>query len=379
MKLGFVLFDYFPYGGLQRNCVAIAQECRLRGHEVTIVTRSWQGPKPNDIPVVLLGKRGWTNLSRNRYFLRDLQACLPQMKLDGFVGFNKIPGMDVCYIADPCFREKANRLKPHWFRWTPRYRHFESLERAVFQAGKPTHLLLLSETEQAHYQRYYGTEPRRLHLLPPGIAKREYTEETQAATQARIRASFGWAKEEAIMLFVGSGFRTKGLDRAIRGLASLPTSLRERSRLVVIGRQGPGYFRLLSRALGVADRVSFLGGRDDVVDFLLSADLLVHPAYSENTGTVLLEALTAGLPVMTTDVCGFAPHIQRADAGLVIQSPFHQEEFNSKLREALLSDRHAQWRRNALTYAGDHDLYSRHSKAAELIERIMQPPAGSTA
>jgi hypothetical protein len=45
--------------------------------------------------------------------------------------------------------------------------------------------------------------------------------------------------------------------------------------------------------------------------FLLGADLLIHPAYNENTGTVLLEALVAGLPVLTTAVCGYAHYIAR--------------------------------------------------------------------
>ena len=46
MKLGFLLFDYFPYGGLQRDCLKVAGVCAGRGHEVTIFTRTWQGEKP---------------------------------------------------------------------------------------------------------------------------------------------------------------------------------------------------------------------------------------------------------------------------------------------------------------------------------------------
>ena len=46
------------------------------------------------------------------------------------------------------------------------------------------------------------------------------------------------------------------------------------------------------------------------------ADLLIHPAYNENTGTVLLEALVAGLPVLVSAVCGYAHYIAEADAGL---------------------------------------------------------------
>jgi len=41
---------------------------------------------------------------------------------------------------------------------------------------------------------------------------------------------------------------------------------------------------------------------------------------------ILLEALTAGLPVLATDVCGYAFHIQQAGAGRVLASPFCREQ-----------------------------------------------------
>ena len=67
--------------------------------------------------------------------------------------------------------------------------------------------------------------------------------------------------------------------------------------------------------------VEFLKGRSDIPRFLLGADLLIHPAYNENTGTVLLEALVAGLPVLVTDVCGYAHYITDANCGRVVPSP----------------------------------------------------------
>jgi UDP-glucose:(heptosyl)LPS alpha-1,3-glucosyltransferase len=43
MNLAFVLFDYFAFGGLQRDCLKIAASCARRGHAITIFTRTWQG------------------------------------------------------------------------------------------------------------------------------------------------------------------------------------------------------------------------------------------------------------------------------------------------------------------------------------------------
>ena len=97
---------------------------------------------------------------------------------------------------------------------------------------------------------------------------------------------------------VGSGFRTKGVDRAIEGLAKLQSTEGNEAQLVVVGHGKPDSYQHLARSLGVGDRVHMLGGRADVPEWMLAADLLVHPARNENTGTVLLEALANGLPLL---------------------------------------------------------------------------------
>ena len=188
---------------------------------------------------------------------------------------------------------------------------------------------------------------------------------------ARIRAEFKLQERERALLFVGSGFRTKGLDRAIIALATTRRGGLD-ARLFVVGQNSPGHFQVQARRQGVADQVVFLGGRHDVADLMLTADLLIHPAYSENTGTVLLEALTLGLPVLCTDVCGYAPHIEQAHAGIVLPSPFSQTDCDRALLEMLTSNQVPQWRANGLVYAAREDLYSCHEGAVEIIEQTVR-------
>jgi UDP-glucose:(heptosyl)LPS alpha-1,3-glucosyltransferase len=174
--------------------------------------------------------------------------------------------------------------------------------------------------------------------------------------------------EDKLVLMVGSAFKTKGLDRALRALAALPEALRRRSCLVVVGRGENAPFLRLARRLGVEDRLHLLGGRDDVPRFLLAADLLLHPAYTENTGTVLLEALAAGLPVLATEVCGYGFHVREAQAGLLVSEPFRQEQLNHQLLQMLSPVAAGTWRENALAYVRRTDIFSLPEKAADLIE-----------
>jgi UDP-glucose:(heptosyl)LPS alpha-1,3-glucosyltransferase len=370
MKLGFLLFDYFPFGGLERDCLHIASACVARGHSITIFTRSWEGERPANITIELFGRHGLTNTSRNRHWLKQLAATLSQRELDCVVGFNKLPGLDVYYGADPCFAAKINESKPLWYRWLPRGRQLLELERAVFARGAKTEILLLASRDIVNYQKIYGTENNRFHMLPPNAVRRSFTHEQQLAARRRIRETNGWSPTDKLLLFVGSDFRRKGLARAIRGLAALDTAAREQTQLAVLGKCDPGGFVRLARNLGVARRVHFLGGRTDAPDWMLAADALVHPARAENTGTVLVEALTSGLPVLVTAVCGYAVHIERARAGVVLAEPFQQEEFNRVLRMALASSESGRWRANALAYAATEDIYGCHERAAEIIEAV---------
>jgi len=372
MKLGFTLFDYFPFGGLQRDCVKIAEHCVARGHRVTIFTRTWDGNRPSGVEVELFGRHGWTNVSRNRYWLKQLADKLPRLGLDGIAGFNKVPGLDVYFGADPCYLAKVARLKPAWYRWSPRFKHFAALERAVYERGNNTQILLLKETEIPLYQQWYGTEPGRFHLLPPGVTKQSFSEKKQTEARRRLRSEMNSPEDAALVLFVGSGFRVKGLDRAITALATLPPGMRERAHLVVIGQNRSGEFAAQAGRLGVGSRVHFLGGRLDVPDWMLAADVLIHPAYSENTGTILIEAMTCGLSVLTTDVCGYAFHVAKAKAGTVLPSPFSQDDCNRTLAGMLTSPARQEWRTNGLAYAAREDLYSCHERAAEIIEQTIR-------
>ncbi len=366
MKLGFVLFDYFPFGGLERDCFRIASLCAEQQHEVTIFTRTWQGdPPPSGIRVEQFGRHGLTIPARNRRFVRDLAATLPSRTLDAVIGFNKLPGLDLYYGADPCYAEALDK-KPPWNRWLPRYRQYLEFERAVFARGAKTVILQYIPRDIPVYKKFYGTEDR-FHVLPPNARRHSFTPADQPAVRRRLREENGWKAGDHIVAFVGSDFQRKGLDRVIRAIASLAPALRERAHLAVLGRGEPGRFARLAQQLGVSERVHFLGGRHDVPEWMLAADVMAHPARSENTGSVLVEALSFGLPVFATEVCGYASHIVAAQAGRTFPEPFDQAVFDRALQEALSTDSLAVWREHAWAYAATNAIFGCHERAAEIL------------
>lgn len=367
MNVVLALLRYFPYGGLQRDMLRTAELCRDAGHRVRILAAAWEGPRPEGIEVELLPVRGRTNHGRARDFARRMQAELAERPADRVLGFDKLPGLDLYFAADPCFVDRAQRRHGALYRLTPRYRTFAALERALFAPEADTRILLLDPRQRAVYRHWYGTAEDRFVQLPPGTARDRRAGADAWLQRIRGRAEFQLAADESLVLLLGSDFRRKGLDRAIRALASLPEGQRRHTRLLAVGQDDPLPMSTLARKLRVAHRMTVRSGRDDVPVLLQAADLLIHPAREENTGTVLPEALAAGLPVLCTEACGYAHHVRAAGAGRVLADPFRQQELDAALAELLAADR-APLRARALDYAERTDLYSMHERILEAVE-----------
>jgi UDP-glucose:(heptosyl)LPS alpha-1,3-glucosyltransferase len=369
VRFAFCLFKYFPFGGLQRDFLKIVTSCLSRGHHVDVFAGAWEGEIPENFHVSILPAHGLTNHRRCESFAKSYNDHRTQSEYDSVIGFNKMPGLDVYFSADYCFAAKAYE-KGLLYRLAGRCRSYLRLEQAVFDSQSKTEILLISEREKDFFIRHYNTAEERFHLLPPGISKDRLAPRNTEEARASFRRDLNIGMDEKVVLMVGSGFKTKGVDRAIRGLSSLTAELGSTTILLVVGDDNSKSFERLAKRLGVADRVRFVGGREDVPRFLVGADLLLHPAVRENTGTVLVEAMASGLPVLATDVCGYGSYIRSARAGELIPAPFRQETLNRLLLSMLTSENRSQWGQNGMEYVSKNDVFNLHEKAVDIIEQV---------
>ncbi len=368
MRLAFALYKYFPYGGLARDFVRIANICLKRGHTIDVYVMEWRGELITDYKVKVLSGKGWSNHAKVADFHQQLAQQLKMNDYDGVIGFNKIPNVDVYYAADPCYVDRFSEAFS-LAKLTPRYRFYAGVEKTVFGTESETLCLMISDMQAALFKKHYQTPNKRLLMLPPGIDRNRRRPLGAKEKRLDFRRQLKVSEQGLVILMVGTGFKTKGVDRAMTALATLPEELLQKTSLMVVGEDNIARYQRLAVDKGVASNVQFMGGRPDVPDFLLAADLLLHPARKDNTGTVILEALVAGLPVLVTDVCGYAKYIKESEAGLLLGSPFQQQALNKQLLMMLQSDDKEKWSANGLAYAEKEDLYSMPEKAAAAIEQ----------
>ena len=367
MNIAICLYTYFPYGGLQRDFLKIAEILVKRGHQVRVYTRKWNSEqKPNWLDIVIVPTSAFSNHSKNIQYYNWVQSHLKEHPVDKVVGFNKMPNLDVYYGADVCFLEKSEH-KNFFYKLSGRYRHYAEFEKLTVGPGLKTKLLIITPNQKRDFQKHYQTEDERFYLLPPGISPdRKYSNFPLQARET-FRQKHKLSEDDFLLLEIGSDFKRKGVDRSIQALAALPEALRKKTFLYVIGQDKENEFTKLAQKLGVDTQVYFWGGRDDVPNFIAGSDLFLHPARSENTGTAILEAMVGGLPEIVTDVCGYAPFVKDANTGFVLTSPYNQSEFNDCLLKSLDRALLDSWSKNAKRYADSQDLYSLPEKAADII------------
>jgi UDP-glucose:(heptosyl)LPS alpha-1,3-glucosyltransferase len=133
-------------------------------------------------------------------------------------------------------------------------------------------------------------------------------------------------------LFVGSGFRRKGLDQL---LALWESAQLGRVFLLVVGAD-PRLERYRARADVIAPgRIMFAGRQDDIEKYYAAADVLALPSLQEGFGNVVLEGLAAGLPALVSRDVGAAEILSGALSRGVVDWDTDREEIAARLAALL--------------------------------------------
>lgn len=179
----------------------------------------------------------------------------------------------------------------------------------------------------------------------------------------RLRSEFGFGEDEYVIGIVGSLYPVKGHADLFHALRTV-LARHPKTRLLVIG-QGDSEQILKKRVsdLGIERAVSFLGLRNDVPRVLPLLDLFVLPSLSEGLSVALLEAMSAGVPVIASKVGGNPEIVVDRVTGYLVP-PERSEELASRIIE-LMSNRES----TRLLGQRGREWVAREFTAARMLER----------
>lgn len=142
------------------------------------------------------------------------------------------------------------------------------------------------------------------------------------ALRERKRAELGCASGEFLVLSVGDLIHRKHQEAVIGALPLMAEAGFDNVRLAICG-SGPLEEKLRAQAaeLGVSDRVSLLGFRNDIAELLAAADALAFPSFQEGLPVAVMEAMAAGTPVVASRIRGIDPDlIEDGRNGLLLET-----------------------------------------------------------
>jgi teichuronic acid biosynthesis glycosyltransferase TuaC len=192
--------------------------------------------------------------------------------------------------------------------------------------------------------------------------------------RAEARRALGFARPT--LLTVGHLIPRKGVDLAIRALASLPGC---ELAIVGAGPEEPS-LRALASSSGVAERVRFAGRipQSDLKTWYTAADALVLASDREGWANVLLESMACGTPVIATNVWGNPEVVTAPEAGVLMRA--RTPEALAEAAWALLAsppDR-AATRRYAERFGWDETARGLKALFGSILDRRLLAGSGST-
>jgi len=200
--------------------------------------------------------------------------------------------------------EKKSKLNP----LHPLYMY---IERRCFE--KATKIIANSEMVKNEIISAYGVDSDKISVVYSGIELKQFTYEYSFK---RLAQEFPIKENSSIILFVGSGFKRKGVYEFLNILAALES--REVIAFVVGKEKNIEYYKSLAQELGIASRVFFTGARLDVDDFYAVSDIFLFPTHYEPFGNVILEAMNMKNVVFTTRQCGASELLSQ---GFIMENP----------------------------------------------------------
>ncbi len=147
----------------------------------------------------------------------------------------------------------------------------------------------------------YGLDPKRLPIIYPGYRPEQFKRADRDRYRDTVRGELGAGTSVLIGLVTSGDYAKRGLDLLLAAYAALDSRLRERTQLLILGKQaGTAAFVERARALGIAERMHFVAHTRAPERYFHALDICVHPARIEEFGQSVQEAMACGIPVLTT-------------------------------------------------------------------------------
>lgn len=235
----------------------------------------------------------------------------------------------------------------------PKHSAAITLETSLFADSGAGRVIANSRMVREEIARFYRYPRDRIDLVYNGVPVDRFRPDPKSRQTAR--ETLGLKDDEIAVLFAGTGWGRKGLRFAIKAIEASGKGM----RLFVAGRGNKRTYR--------SSRVQFLDLVRDMPALYGAADIFLLPTIYDPFSNACLEALAAGLPVLTTTANGFSEIIENRVHGSVIDDPREIDTIREELRFWADSDRREKARVSNVVLAEKFDISVNVAKTLEIL------------
>src|SRR5580658_1913503 len=255
------------------------------------------------------------------------------------------------------------------------YRLIKALERHLYLRPR-AQLILIAHKTQEDLDRFYGPhEP--LPVVYMGIDHSTFNPQMRASRRPDARRELGISDDRFVFLLVGNDWRKKGLFTLLDAmplLADFPVML-----LVAGSDEAHSYQKQIQESK-LQDRVRFLPSRGAVAFYYAAADAYAGPSIEDTFAQPPAEAMSCGLPVITTVTNGTAEIMTDGVDGPLLRDPLDARALAAAMR-SLCGDRELCRRlgENAARTAEQYTWDRNGEQFREIFARILSAKDKSSA
>ncbi len=198
-------------------------------------------------------------------------------------------------------------------------RFYLEVERQLARISQ--HLVVLTERQRREMaEELRVAPPERFRVIPLGLELERFRDMDREAVRSAARAGLGIAGRETVVGIVGRLVPVKNHELLFRAVAPLESALGGRVRILVVGSGlREAELRACASALGVGDRIAWLGWRRDLPELYAAMDALALVSLDEGTPVAILEALASGTPVAARAVGGVPEILEGVEHAALIR------------------------------------------------------------
>ncbi|HPV29451.1 MAG TPA: glycosyltransferase family 4 protein [Deltaproteobacteria bacterium] len=346
MNIALIRQRYTDFGGAERYVAGLADRLTRLGHDIHVFAASWRispsgGARESAHPGLTFHRvptlRGTSFLGILSFALNS-RRLLRREAFDVIHSFERTLYQDVFRAGDGCHREwleRRERIDP-WFKKylhpiNPLHRTILSIESRIFSEEGCRMIIANSRRGKDEIIRHYGFPPERIRVLYNPVDAERFTRLDRPSARHDVRTALGISPADPVFLFVGSGFSRKGLSPAI----AAASKIRRPWHFIVIGADRTTAYEKETARLGIRSSVHFLGPIADVEKYYLAADLFLFPTIYEPFSNACMEAMAAGLPIVTSRVNGVSEIVAEGTNGYIVEDPLNADEIRNQAEKAM--------------------------------------------